>query len=252
MTDMIVLKEKSELVLMREAGKIAAAALVETGARIKDGVTTAELDKFIRSFIEKHGATPSFLNYQGFPGASCISVNQEVIHGIPSKDRVIHEGDIVTIDVGAFRKGYHSDTAYTFYCGEVSENAKRLCEVTLTARDKGIAAAVIGNRIGDIGSAVENEALTHGYSVLRDYTGHGVGTHLHEAPDVPNYGRPGHGVRLCEGMTIAIEPMITEGSEKVYTLPNDWTVVTADGKLSAHFEHTVAVTANGVEILTLP
>ena len=134
----------------------------------------------------------------------------------------------------------------------MSENAKRLCEVTLTARDKGIAAAVIGNRIGDIGSAVENEALTHGYSVLRDYTGHGVGTHLHEAPDVPNYGRPGHGVRLCEGMTIAIEPMITEGSEEVYTLSNGWTVVTADNKLSAHFEHTVAVTPNGVEILTLP
>ena len=235
---------------MREAGKIAAAALAETGERIKDGVTTAELDKFIRHFIEKHGATPSFLNYQGFPASACISVNEEVIHGIPSKDRIVREGDIVTIDVGAFKRGYHSDTAFTFYCGAVSEEAKRLCEVTKAARDRGIEAAVIGNRIGDIGSAVESEALAHGYSVLRDYTGHGVGSHLHEPPDVPNYGRAGHGVRLCEGMTIAIEPMLTQGSERVYTLPNGWTVVTADGKLSAHFEHTVAITPNGAEILT--
>ena len=247
---MIVLKDKAELTLMREAGKIAAAALAETGERIKDGVTTAELDKFIRHFIEKHGATPSFLNYQGFPASACISVNEEVIHGIPSKDRVIREGDIVTIDVGAFKKGYHSDTAYTFYCGEVSEEAKRICEVTKAARDRGIEAALIGNRIGDIGSAVECEALAHGYSVLRDYTGHGVGAHLHEPPDVPNYGRAGHGVRLCEGMTIAIEPMLTQGSERVCTLPNGWTVVTADGKLSAHFEHTVAITPDGAEILT--
>jgi methionyl aminopeptidase len=247
---MIVLKDKAELELMREAGKIAAAALVETGERIKDGVTTADLDKFIRHFIEKHGATPSFLNYQGFPASACISVNDEVIHGIPSKDRIVREGDIVTIDVGAFKKGYHSDTAYTFYCGEVSEEAKRLCEVTKTARDRGIEAALIGNRIGDIGSAVECEALAHGYSVLRDYTGHGVGSHLHEPPDVPNYGRAGHGVRLCEGMTIAIEPMLTQGSERVYTLPNEWTVVTADHMLSAHFEHTVAITPNGAEILT--
>lgn len=249
---MIVLKDKAELVLMREAGKIAAAALVETGERIKDGVTTAELDKFIRHFIEKHGAVPSFLNYNGFPASACISVNDEVIHGIPSKDRIIREGDVVTIDVGAFKRGYHSDTAYTFYCGSVSEEAKRICEVTKAARDLGIAAAVIGNRIGDIGSAVESEALAHGYSVLRDYTGHGVGSHLHEAPDVPNYGRAGHGVRLCEGMTIAIEPMLTQGSEEVITMPNGWTVVTADHKLSAHFEHTVAITPNGAEILTLP
>jgi methionyl aminopeptidase len=249
---MIVLKDKAELVLMREAGKIAAAALVETGKRIKDGVTTAELDKFIRHFIEKHGAVPSFLNYNGFPASACISVNDEVIHGIPSKDRIIREGDVVTIDVGAFKRGYHSDTAYTFYCGSVSEEAKRICEVTKAARDLGIAAAVIGNRIGDIGSAVESEALAHGYSVLRDYTGHGVGSHLHEAPDVPNYGRAGHGVRLCEGMTIAIEPMLTQGSEEVITMPNGWTVVTADHKLSAHFEHTVAITPNGAEILTLP
>lgn len=249
---MIILKDKTEIELMREAGKIAAAALAEAGNRIKDGVTTAEIDAFIRSFIEKHGATPSFLNYQGFPASSCISLNAEVIHGIPSRERVIHEGDIVSIDVGAYKKGYHSDTAYTFYCGNVSENARRICEVTKSARDKGIKAAVIGNRIGDIGSAVESEALAHGYAVLRDYTGHGVGSHLHEAPDVPNYGRAGHGVRLCEGMTIAIEPMLTEGSEKVYTLPNGWTVLTADGKLSAHYEHTVAITSNGAEILTQP
>lgn len=249
---MIILKDKTEIELMREAGKIAAAALAEAGNRIKDGVTTAEIDAFIRSFIEKHGATPSFLNYQGFPASSCISLNAEVIHGIPSRERVIHEGDIVSIDVGAYKKGYHSDTAYTFYCGNVSENARRICEVTKSARDKGIEAAVIGNRIGDIGSAVESEALAHGYAVLRDYTGHGVGSDLHEAPDVPNYGRAGHGVRLCEGMTIAIEPMLTEGSEKVYTLPNGWTVLTADGKLSAHYEHTVAITSNGAEILTQP
>lgn len=249
---MIILKDKSEIELMREAGKIAAAALAEAGNRIKDGVTTAEIDAFIRSFIEKHGATPSFLNYQGFPASSCISLNTEVIHGIPSRERVIHEGDIVSIDVGAYKKGYHSDTAYTFYCGNVSENARRICEVTKSARDKGIEAAVIGNRIGDIGFAVESEALANGYAVLRDYTGHGVGSHLHEAPDVPNYGRAGHGVRLCEGMTIAIEPMLTEGSEKVYTLPNGWTVLTADGKLSAHYEHTVAITSNGAEILTQP
>lgn len=249
---MIILKEKAQIALMREAGKIAAAALVEAGAKIKDGVTTAEIDKFIQSFIEKHNATPSFLHYQGFPASSCISLNDEVIHGIPSKKRVIREGDIVSIDVGAFKNGYHSDTAYTFFCGNVSENAKRICEVTRSSLAKGIEAAVIGNRIGDIGNAVESEALKNGYTVLRDYTGHGVGADIHEAPDVPNYGRQGRGVRLCEGMTIAIEPMLNEGDEKVYVLSDGWTVCTADRKLSAHFEHTVAITANGAEILTLP
>lgn len=249
---MIIVKDKFELELMREAGKIAAAALVEAGKLIKDGVTTAELDKFIRSFIENHGATPSFLNYNGFPASSCISVNEEVIHGIPSKKKIIHDGDLVSIDVGAYKKGYHSDTAYTFYCGQVSEEAKRLCEVTKEARAAGIAAAMPGNRIGDIGSAVYSIAEANGYTVLRDYTGHGVGSHLHEDPDVPNYGRAGHGVRLCEGMTIAIEPMINQGVEDVNVLSNNWTVVTADNKLSAHFEHTVAITSNGAEILTLP
>ncbi len=249
---MIILKEKAQIELMREAGKIAAAALVEAGAKIKDGVTTAEIDKFIHNFILKHNATPSFLHYQGFPGCSCISLNDEVIHGIPSKKRVIREGDIVSIDVGAFKNGYHSDTAYTFFCGNVSDNAKRICEATSSALAKGIEAAQIGNRIGDIGYAVESEAQRYGYSVLRDYTGHGVGTSIHEAPDVPNYGRQGRGVRLCEGMTIAIEPMLNEGDEKVYVLSDGWTVCTADRKLSAHFEHTVAITANGAQILTLP
>lgn len=249
---MIILKEKAQIELMREAGKIAAAALHEAGARIKDGVTTAEIDKFIHNFILKHNATPSFLHYQGFPGCSCISLNDEVIHGIPSKKRVIREGDIVSIDVGAFKNGYHSDTAYTFFCGEVSENAKRICEATHSALMRGIEAAEIGNRIGDIGFAVESEAQRYGYSVLRDYTGHGVGTSIHEAPDVPNYGRQGRGLRLCEGMTIAIEPMLNEGDEKVYVLSDGWTVCTADRKLSAHFEHTIAITANGAQILTLP
>ncbi len=247
---MIILKDGRELEIMREAGKIAAGAIIEAGKLIKDGVTTYAVDKAVREYIEKHGAKPSFLGYGGFPGSACISINEQVIHGIPSKSVIIREGDIVGVDIGAFYKGYHSDTAFTFAAGHVSEDAQKLLDATAECLRRGIEKAVMGNRISDIGKAVEEYATTQGYSVVREYEGHGVGKELHEEPGVPNYvyGRPGP--RLYPGMTIAIEPMINAGSAAVKVLKDDWTVVTADKSLSAHFEHTVAVTDHGPEILT--
>ncbi len=247
---MIILKDHRELAVMREAGKIAAGAIERAGQVIRPGVTTFAVDKAIREYIESHGAKPNFLGLYGFPGSACISVNEQLIHGIPSRSKVIEEGDIVSIDTGALYKGYNSDTAYTFAAGAISENAKRLLETTQECLSKGIAAATVGNRIVDIGRAVEEYATTQGYSVVREYEGHGVGRKLHEEPSVPNFVTSYAGPRLCQGMTIAIEPMINEGAAKVHVLDDDWTVVTADGKLCAHFEHTVAITNNGPEILT--
>ncbi len=247
---MIILKDCRELQLMRESGKIAAGAIEKAGQVIRPGVTTYAVDKALREYIESHGAKPSFLGLYGFPGSACISVNEELIHGIPSHTRVINEGDIVSIDVGALWKGYHSDTAYTFAAGVISDGAKRLLEATQECLRRGIAAAVEGNRIVDIGRAVEEYATTQGYSVVREYEGHGVGRKLHEEPSVPNFVTASRGPRLNAGMTIAIEPMINEGTADVRVLDDDWTVVTADGKLCAHFEHTVAITGNGPEILT--
>lgn len=247
---MITIKDGRELEIMREAGKIAAGAIVEAGKVIKDGVSTKTVDKVVREYIEKHGAKPSFLGYGGFPGSACISVNEQVIHGIPSRSVIIREGDIVGVDVGAFYKGYHSDTAYTFAAGQISKEAQRLLDATRECLRRGIEKATAGNRIADISKAVEEYATTQGYFIVREYEGHGVGKELHEEPGVPNYVTGRSGPRLYPGMTIAIEPMINAGTAAVKVLKDDWTVVTADKSLSAHFEHTVAVTEHGPEILT--
>lgn len=249
---MISVKSKSELEKMRKAGIIAGNALHFGGQAIKDGMTTYELDKIIHDYIVKHGAKPSFLGYGGFPASACISINDQVIHGIPSKKVRIHEGDIVSIDVGAFIDGFHGDTAFTFAVGKISEEAKQLLRVTEESLYKGIEQAVAGNRIGDIGHAVEEHCVPYGYGVVKKYIGHGVGRQLHESPEVPNYGKAGHGPRLVAGMTIAIEPMINAVGEDVRVLPDGWTVLTKSGSISAHFEHTVAVTPDGPVLLTKP
>jgi methionyl aminopeptidase len=249
---MIILKSSEEIRLMRDAGRIAATARAIGGEHCKEGVTTAQIDAVIRKTIRSMGGTPSFLNLYGFPGSACISINEEVIHGIPS-DRVLKNGDIVKIDVGAFYKGYHGDCAATFAVGEISPEAKQLMEVTKQSFYEGIQAAEReGARLGDIGNAIQTYVESFGYSVVRDYVGHGIGKKVHEDPEVPNYGKAGRGIRLSSGMTLAIEPMINAGTHKVSTLADEWTVVTADGKLSSHYENTIALTDNGVIILTDP
>ena len=237
--------------MMREACIISARALKLAGEAVEPGVTTGELDRIIRRYIESQGASPSFLGYGGYPASACISVNETVIHGIPDK-RVIKAGDIVSIDVGAFFNGYHGDNAATFPAGDISPEAERLLAATQESLYEGIAQAVAGNRIGDIGSAVQRYVEMRGYSVVRQFVGHGVGTNLHEDPSVPNFGTPGRGPRLLPGMTLAIEPMINMGGPEVRILKDGWTTVTQDGKLSAHFEHTVAITKDGPVILTMP
>lgn len=246
---MIILKNKLELALMRDSGKIAALARAMGGEMAKPGVTTGAIDTKVRQVITSHGATPSFLGYGGFPGSACISVNEEVIHGIPS-DRVLKEGDIVKIDVGAFYKGFHSDCAATFMVGEVSDQAKKLIAVTEESFRQGMAKAVPDARLGDISAAVQGYVEQNGFSVVREFVGHGVGRELHEDPSLPNYGTAGRGVRLRSGMTLAIEPMVNVGHYDVKVLANEWTVVTVDCKLSAHYENTVAITDNGPVILT--
>lgn len=237
---------------MRKAGIIAGNALHFGGRSVKPGMTTYELNKIIHDYIVKQGAIPTFLGYGGFPGSACISINNEVIHGIPSKKRRFEEGDIVSIDVGATIGGYVGDTAFTFPVGKISEDAKLLLERTEQSLYKGIEQAVVGNRIGDVGHAVEEYCTAFGYGVVKKYVGHGVGRELHESPEVPNYGNPGHGPRLVAGMTIAIEPMINAVGEDVKVLPDGWTVLTKSGSLSAHFEHTIAVTSDGPVLLTKP
>lgn len=246
---MIVLKNQRELAVMQEACKISAQALKVGGEAIKAGMTTKELDRIIHRFILEQGATPSFLGYGGFPASACISINNEVIHGIPS-DRVIKEGDVVSIDVGACKNGYHGDNAATFAVGTISEEAQKLLDATKQSLYEAIKAAQPGARLGDIGSTVQTYCESRGYGVVRKFVGHGVGEHLHESPDVPNYGTKGRGIRLLPGMTIAIEPMINLSGAGVKTLENGWTVVTASGTVSAHFEHTIAITDNGPVILT--
>lgn len=247
---MIVLKSSREIELMKEACVISAQALQVAGEAVRPGITTYEIDKIAYDFIKKCGATPNFLNYGGFPATACISINDEVIHGIPSKKRVIQEGDIVSIDLGAAKNGYNGDNAATFICGACSPEVKRLVDTTREALAKGIEQAVPGNRIGDIGNAVQTYCEERGFSVVRDFVGHGVGTKLHEEPSVPNFGHAGRGIRLLPGMTLAIEPMINLGTYKVKQLSDGWTIKTADGKASAHFENTIAVTQNGPVILT--
>ena len=242
---MVVVKTARELSKMKDACRISAEALRVAGEAVKPGVTTYEIDNIVRSYIEKQGAVPSFLGYGGFPASACISVNNVVIHGIPSKDAVIRQGDIVSIDIGATYEGFVGDNAWTFPCGDVSQEAQALMDATREALFEGIQAARPGNRIGDIGSTVQRYVEARGYSVVRTFVGHGVGAKMHEDPSVPNYGTPGRGVRLLQGMTIAIEPMINAGVSGVKTLSDGWTTVTADGKLSAHFEHSIAITSDG-------
>ena len=233
---MIQLKNKSELERMKKACQISAQALVVAGENIRAGMTTLELDRILHHFIVSQGAKPSFLGYGGFPGTACISVNDEVIHGIPSSERVLREGD----------------NAFTFPVGQIGEEAKKLLDVTQKSLYLGIEAAQAGHRVGDIGAAVQALVEQNGFAVVRQYVGHGVGHNLHEDPEIPNFGRAGHGVRLVPGMTIAIEPMVNQAGEGVRVLDNDWTVVTRSGSLSAHFEHTIAITEQGPVILTTP
>lgn len=248
---MIVLKTGRELSIMREACRISAAALKLVGSAVEPGITTAELDAIAEKYILSQGAVPNFKNYQGYPATACISINNEVIHGIPSRSRKLQAGDIVSVDLGAKFDGYHGDNAATFACGDISPEAKRLIDTTRESLYEGIAAARAGGRVGDIGHAVQTYVESRGYSVVRQFVGHGVGTELHEAPEVPNFGTCGRGIRLMPGMTIAIEPMVNAGKSDVKVLPDGWTVLTKDGSLSAHFEHTVAITADGPKIMTV-
>lgn len=246
---MITLKSKREIELLKEAGHIVYLTHQYLRPHIKAGIKTKELDRLAEEFIRSKGATPSFKGYEGFPSTLCVSINDEVVHGFPS-DRVLQDGDIISIDIGACYKGYHGDSAWTYTVGEVSDDAKYLLEHTEKALYEGIKQAKVGNRIGDISYAVEKYATEHNLGVVKELVGHGVGTSVHEAPDVPNYGTKGTGPKIRDGMVIAIEPMLTLGSPDIYIEDNDWTVKTVDSSLSAHFEHTIAITNEGVIILT--
>lgn len=247
---MVILKTEEEIKLLREAGRIVALTHEELKKHIKPGISTLELDLIAEKTIRKYKALPSFKGLYGFPGSVCVSVNEEILHGIPSKTKILKEGDIVTIDIGACYKGYHGDSAWTYPVGEISDEAKRLLKVTEEALYKGLEQALPGNRLGDIGYAISSYVEKNGYTLTKDYTGHGVGRDVHEDPVVPNYGNAGKGMLLKPGLVIAVEPMVNQGKEELRTLDNDWTVVTVDGKLSAHYEHTVAITDKGLIILT--
>ena len=247
---MISLKSPREIEAMRRAGRITAQARALAGSMVAPGVTTLEIDKAVRRFIESQGAKPSFLGYSGFPGSACISVNEEVIHGIPGP-RVLKEGDIVSIDVGAFIGGFHGDCAATYACGQISDEAKKLIEVTQQSFWEGIKFARPGQRVSDISHAVQQYVESHGCSVVRDFIGHGVGAKLHEAPEVPNFGPAGRGPRLLPGMTIAVEPMVNAGDWRVKVLKDGWTTASLDGSLTAHYENTILITEDGPEVLTV-
>ena len=247
--EMISLKSPREIECMRRAGRLTAQARALAGSLVRPGVTTHEIDTAVRKFIESHGAKPSFLGYGGFKGSACISINEEVIHGIPGP-RKLKEGDIVSVDVGAYLDGFHGDCAATFPCGEVSPEAMELIRVTEQSFWEGIKLARAGNRVFDISHAVQQYVESHGCSVVRDFVGHGVGAKLHEAPEVPNFGPAGHGPRLQPGMTIAVEPMVCAGDWRVKVLKDGWTTVSADGSLTAHYENTILITDGEPEILT--
>jgi methionyl aminopeptidase len=249
---MIVRRSETELQKMHQANVVVAQVLDELTAAIEPGVTTADLDKLAEDSIRRAGAKPAFKGYRGFPATLCVSVNEEVVHGIPSPKRTLREGDIVSLDLGSVVEGFYGDGAVTVPVGEVSDSLRRLLEVTETALYKGIDAMRVGNRVSDIGHAVQSYVESEGFSVVRDFVGHGIGTALHEDPQVPNYGEPGRGPRLMPGMALAIEPMVNVGQHFVKTLSDSWTVVTMDGSHSAHFERSVAVTENGPWILTRP
>ena len=249
---MIIIKTNEQIKLMRIAGRITGEALLLGGEMVKPGISTKEIDNAIRRHIEKCGAKPSFLGYGGFPASACISVNDEVIHGIPSRERILEEGDIVKIDVGAFIGGVHGDSANTIPVGKISDEAAKLIEVTKRSFEIGVDVLRTNPnpRIGDVGAAIDAYVVANGCSTIKKYVGHGIGTNLHEDPNVPNFGTAGRGARICRGMVIAIEPMVNAGRPEVLERPDHWTVVTKDGSLSAHYEHTVAMTENGPELLT--
>ena len=247
--EMISLKSPREIECMHRAGRLTAQARALAGSLVRPGVTTHEIDTAVRKFIESHGAKPSFLGYGGFKGSACISINEEVIHGIPGP-RKLKEGDIVSVDVGAYLDGFHGDCAATFPCGEVSPEAMELIRVTEQSFWEGIKLARAGNRVFDISHAVQQYVESHGCSVVRDFVGHGVGAKLHEAPEVPNFGPAGHGPRLQPGMTIAVEPMVCAGDWRVKVLKDGWTTVSADGSLTAHYENTILITDGEPEVLT--
>ena len=248
---MVTIKSKAEIEKMRVAGKITGDALREIEKHIKPGVSTLELDKLAYDFIKKHGATPSFLHYNGFPGSICASLNSWVVHGIPSKNVVLKEGDIISIDMGAQKDGYHGDAARTYAVGKISDEAKKLIDVTERSFFEGIKYATHGAKLGDVSSSIQEYVESNGFSVVRDLVGHGIGKNLHEDPNVPNYGHKGKGLRLAAGMTIAVEPMVNVGKYDVVVLDDDWTIETEDGSLSAHYENTVLITQGECEILTL-
>jgi methionyl aminopeptidase len=247
---MFVIKNSEQIALMKTAGRITAEALEVARELVRPGISTKEMDTKIRRYIEKCGATPSFLGYGGFPGSACISINEQVIHGIPSERVILSEGDIVKIDVGARYRGYNGDSARTFPVGKVSDEALRLISVTEKSFYEAMKAAKAGNRVGDIGSAVENFVISNGFSVVKDFVGHGVGKDLHEEPEIPNYGRADRGARLYPGMTLAVEPMVNAGGYEVRVLNDKWTVVTKDGSLSAHYENSILITDGEPIILT--
>ena len=252
MNKAVEVKTPAELKIMRHAGGIVGDILVLLKGLVKPGMSTGEIDQICRQELKKRDAKPAFLNYHGFPGVICVSINSEVVHGIPSDKRILKESDIIGLDFGCIIDGWFADSAMTVPIGKISPEAERLIRVTRESLEKGIAAVKDGARIGDIGFAVQSHAEAAGYTLVREFVGHGIGRALHEEPPIPNYGKAGTGGRLKTGMTIAIEPMVNMGGPEVSTLGDGWTAVTKDGKLSAHFEHTVAVTQTGVEILTLP
>lgn len=248
---MITLKSEREIELMRRAGKITAAARALAGEMVKPGVTTQEIDKAVYRFIRSQGAQPSFLNYNGYPASVCVSVNDEVIHGIPGK-RVLKEGDIVSVDVGAYIGGFHGDCAATYACGKISDEAQKLIDVTRQSFYEGMKFAREGNRLSDVSHAIQEYVEANGFSVVREYVGHGIGRAMHESPEVPNFGLPGHGPKLLRGMTLAVEPMVNAGAAAIRQMPDGWTVKTRDGKYAAHYENTILITAGEPELLTVP
>ncbi len=248
---MIIIKSKDEIDLMRESGKVTGYVLRTLADIIKPGISTMDINNYVEKTITGYNMTPTFKGYGGFPGAACVSINEEIVHGIPSKDRILKEGDIVSVDVGSTWKHYVSDAARTYPVGEISQDAMKLIKTTEESFFKGIEFAKVGYRLSDISHAVQLHAEGVGFGVIRDYVGHGVGRNLHEDPQIPNYGPPGKGPRLQEGMVLAIEPMIVQGSYETETLLNDWTVVTVDGGLSAHYENTIVINDGEPELLTL-
>ena len=248
----VTIKSPREIELMRKAGEILAQVHEELHAAVHPGMSTMDIDKLGERLIRSHGCIPSFKNYNGYPASICVSVNDEIVHGIPNKHRILKEGDIVSIDTGAAYKGFNGDSCWTFPVGKISDEAKALLEVTKQSLYEGIAQAQVGARIGDISHAVEEYCASRGYGIVRNYCGHGIGREVHESPEIPNWGRAGHGPRLVAGMTICIEPMINVKGDDVKTLKDGWTVVTKSGSLSAHFEHAIAITPDGPVILTEP